>query len=463
MSDAPHESPRIPPAASPVSSDPHVGGERRIARIASRCLRCDYDLSGLATGANCPACGSAVAISRPDKPAIETACDASGHVVIDLPCCNCGANLREHLHYARCAACGAAVSRSLRGTLPAVIQSDLRCARCGAELVGVGVQGHCPRCGLGVQESVASGGWTALVDESGLIVGDARCRQCAYNLRGLHRSGRCPECGTSAETSVYGDFLCYADPVWMNGIARGAGLTVWGIVLQIAAFASLIALLILVVATGNPLGIYVPLMLLLVAAGLCGVPGWILFYVGAWKMAAAEPARAEADATQRARRFMRVALLSGLVALPVEALAEDGTLAPGLSLALDAAALGLWALFAAGVVAYCALARRLAQRVPDETLAGRANYLRKAFAAGLSVLLLLILVSMAAARLRPAPGVEMFATCGAALAVLFLLPLTIAACVMQTQLRRVLREQARRAVLHWEWAAGGTNRCREDG
>lgn len=63
------------------------------------------------------------------------------------------------------------------------------------------------------------------------IIKDAACRRCGYNLRGTSVEGRCPECGTAAGVSVQGDYLRYADPRWVESLARGVKFMLWGIVI----------------------------------------------------------------------------------------------------------------------------------------------------------------------------------------------------------------------------------------
>ncbi len=71
------------------------------------------------------------------------------------------------------------------------------------------------------------------LDEAGLIAEDLPCRHCGYNLRTLSPAVQCPECGTSVGRSVHGDYLRYADPAWVRGLATGAMLLLVAIVLQV--------------------------------------------------------------------------------------------------------------------------------------------------------------------------------------------------------------------------------------
>ncbi len=61
------------------------------------------------------------------------------------------------------------------------------------------------------------------------IDADVVCRCCSYNLRGLYPEGRCPECGTPVGISLQGDLLRFAEPAWVEILARGIRFILWGI------------------------------------------------------------------------------------------------------------------------------------------------------------------------------------------------------------------------------------------
>lgn len=48
------------------------------------------------------------------------------------------------------------------------------------------------------------------------------CRQCGYNLRTLHAGAHCVECGHPVRQSIAGNYLRFADPGWLDTLARGA-------------------------------------------------------------------------------------------------------------------------------------------------------------------------------------------------------------------------------------------------
>src|SRR5216110_2944357 len=73
------------------------------------------------------------------------------------------------------------------------------------------------------------------VDEAGNVVGDLTCRRCSYQLRGLNDKGKCPECGAPIAQSIYGDLLMYSDSRWVQMLALGVKIILWGILLTVIA------------------------------------------------------------------------------------------------------------------------------------------------------------------------------------------------------------------------------------
>ena len=142
------------------------------------------------------------------------------------------------------------------------------------------------------------------IDENGIVKEEVLCRKCAYNLRGLHQNGKCPECGTPVGLSIRGNLLCYSDPEWVDKLARGVDLILWGLLAMVVATAAAMVLGIAMGPRAQILGqiigvaasvgaaqlirsmlygispldpsvfVSVIVMLILVAAAACLVPAW---------------------------------------------------------------------------------------------------------------------------------------------------------------------------------------------
>lgn len=60
-----------------------------------------------------------------------------------------------------------------------------------------------------------------MLDAAGRVAVNAPCVHCGYNLRTLLADGLCPECAQPVRRSLYGQFLHFAAPPWIKGLARG--------------------------------------------------------------------------------------------------------------------------------------------------------------------------------------------------------------------------------------------------
>ncbi len=63
-------------------------------------------------------------------------------------------------------------------------------------------------------------------DAQGRLTVHLTCVGGGYNLRGLRVADLCPECATPLGKSTEGRWLRFAEPQWLNAIARGATLLV---------------------------------------------------------------------------------------------------------------------------------------------------------------------------------------------------------------------------------------------
>lgn len=68
----------------------------------------------------------------------------------------------------------------------------------------------------------------AWLDAEGRVFTDLLCVGCGYNLRTLTLARACPECGTLVVESARGDYLRYAPPAWVRGLADGVARFTFG-------------------------------------------------------------------------------------------------------------------------------------------------------------------------------------------------------------------------------------------
>ena len=98
---------------------------------------------------------------------------------------------------------------------------------------------------------------------------------------GRPAEGRCPECGAAVGASVRGDFLCYADPAWVEGLAGG---TTW---ILVSIGLSIVFTVIgegIAEVTGNT-----------GASWALDTVGSIVFTIGVWRITVPDPGRLGAE------------------------------------------------------------------------------------------------------------------------------------------------------------------------
>lgn len=189
------------------------------------------------------------------------------------------------------------------------------------------------------------------LDQAGFIAEDLPCRHCGYNLRTLSPEVQCPECGTSVGRSVHGDYLRYADPAWVRGLATGATIVILGTLGQVLGFCALLGFSL---------------------TGVFGVSWYrylfstveLISFVGFWKLTSPDPADTEASAQFDARKLTRAFLVLGLCLTSLSILRPllGSTIESVLKIIMNANAI-------ASPIALSIFAQRMAMRVPDKKLA----------------------------------------------------------------------------------------------
>jgi hypothetical protein len=291
---------------------------------------------------------------------------------------------------------------------------------------------------------------SAAPDDAGHIVDDQICRRCGYNLRGLRRDGRCPECGTAVALSLEGDLLRYADPRWVERLARGSRFILNGLS---AALVCAIATGVLSAVTppGSPGATAMALEALTAICQVAALFGLIAAYCGAWMMTSPDPTRAGEDRYATSRKLVRIALLIGLANTAIQMSLDVISVPGGLDVLVEV--IDVLANLAAlvGWLAYLRYLAKLALRIPDEKLSKRARFLFGAF----------LLVPVALALLGIGAGIleALGPHVGGALGVCFVLTLVIGMLILllvalrlQHRIGQTCREQARLA--RQIWAAG---------
>ncbi|MBU0617853.1 MAG: hypothetical protein KKI02_09060 [Planctomycetes bacterium] len=217
----------------------------------------------------------------------------------------------------------------------------------------------------------------SIFDEAGAIIVDTTCRRCGYNLRGLREDGRCPECGTAIGLSTRGDLLRFAEPEWVDKLARGVRYILWGIVLQIVIGG----------LVGCATGFYGQSA---AVAGVVALIAGLLRIYGGWLLTSPDPSRIGEDRHITTRKTVRAGLIAGVFG-DVTDVAEL-TLPPvaWLTAMFGLASVVLGLVWAVGVFALFAYVAKLSERIPEPKLVSFARFMRWAWAAGLGISVVVI-------------------------------------------------------------------------
>ena len=214
-------------------------------------------------------------------------------------------------------------------------------------------------------------------DAQGVVATEIPCRKCGYNLRGLHVEGRCPECGRAVGLSVRGDFLRYSDPGWVRKLHRGIRMIIWAIVV-----------IVLGVLLGIALGIGMGNAAVAAAAPVTAMlVGYVLYLVGTWLLTEPDPSGVGEDQYGTSRKIIRIALVLGVVNQAIEIARQFAPIPAALhsTLTLIGFVFSLAGLVA--IFAQLQYLKKLAMRIPDPQLAGRAHFLMYAIAISYGVVI----------------------------------------------------------------------------
>lgn len=270
------------------------------------------------------------------------------------------------------------------------------------------------------------------------IAHDVTCRKCGYNLRGLSPDGRCPECGTAVGYSLQGDLLRFCDPNWVDILRGGASLFIWGIV---TIFVGSIAGSFLQASTGSP-----------VLAILAILAGWVLTTVGWWKMTEPDPSGLGEDRYGTPRKIIRIALIVSIFAQVIDHLPQLTKLDPASALAVQVVAVVLGLVGIVGFFAQLLYLKRLALRIPDAQLSGRAGFLMKALPISYGAMIVLgILAALMMRNSSPPSGGLGGLGCAAGIIGITVLVFGIMYLLLVEKMGKRFKEQA--AIARRSWAA----------
>jgi len=234
------------------------------------------------------------------------------------------------------------------------------------------------------------------LDEQSHLLDEIPCRKCGYTLRGLKIQDVCPECATPVGRSVRGDLLRYCDPEWVALLVRGMNWIACAIVagFMLGCFA-------------GPFARYMPSTVWSIAVYLR--MGWLALAIstmrlyGYWLLTTPDPGNVKVDNGMNIRRFIRLAQFMDCVGSVMghRVLTANPFLWSAVYRLIQCIPVaGTWCVFI--------YARRLALRIPDESLARSTRIVMWGLGITMSVVAgSAALVAFARALSAVAPGISM--------------------------------------------------------
>ena len=328
------------------------------------------------------------------------AVDSDGMIAEDVTCHSCGCNLHGWPVDGPCPRCAVKVDLSRVAPFAGEPEASrptidirhvetlrpVRCAGCGAHLGAAGAVELCPECGLPRCAAPSGPGSSVPLDEHGVVQADVLCRKCGYNLRGLRREGQCPECGAPISVSTRQELLCFAEPDYVQKLARGSHRVISGL-----TFALVCAGLFLFGAarwtTSRQVGLWDNIGLIGAVLGILGfIWGALLFLRGLWGLTSAEPGVYRAREHVTARRLVRFYVLASFLGPLLSYAVMEFAVPLRVWAAFVIICLGFLVLRVVAIVAYFRHLGGIAERIPDRVAIGKAQSVGKNLAIGVGVL-----------------------------------------------------------------------------
>jgi hypothetical protein len=190
------------------------------------------------------------------------------------------------------------------------------------------------------------------------------CRVCYQDLLNKSVDAKCPQCGTPVEVSYQRDLMRFANPHWVNTLRLGINLIISGIIVGVLGALFIMGL---ALATRHRVESGEVLMIML-ASYLMTVLGW-------WALTSPDPSGLGESHYGFSRKIIRLALLVGVANQGFTLLTQSAELTPTLEQALGVVAIVVTMLGALAYLANFHYLAKLALRIPDYKLSGRAMFL----------------------------------------------------------------------------------------
>jgi len=266
---------------------------------------------------------------------------------------------------------------------------------------------------------------------------DLPCRHCGYNLRGMTEDRACPECGTAVGRSLLGDQLRFADPEWVDTLAKGSNWILWSVLVNLILGAVGMGLGIAVGATG---GNVVQMQEALVF--LSALPA-IIYLVGVWLLTTPEPGIFEESGMPLRSLLRWTALFGGLVGILNIGFQQQGVSIGSVVIGIVGGIVGL-----IGYIALFVFARRLALRVPDYDLAKQTHTVMWGIILSMGGVIVFGILAAIVGSASGGAGAIVLAIPVCVLAVAYLV-FAIWSLVLLFKYRRVSQQAARQARSTW--------------
>ncbi len=229
--------------------------------------------------------------------------------------------------------------------------------------------------------------------ESGQPVGShTKCVSCDYDLHGLPMDGTCPECGTEIAQTLHGGMLWYSPLSFLRALRLGALLVVVSnILILIGSVGTPIAIFTLMTLApapspqphqppspwASPIDPQIEAIFMLAVFLVLTLPATIMLTAGWWKLTGTEPSRAAGpDRTASLKTAIRVlvAVILGLSAVTFGLIIAK-VFVHNVVLSVSEMAVGMTSGLVSIALFFVSLVflRRMARRIPDQTLHYRAG------------------------------------------------------------------------------------------